>query len=109
MSDYAKAIAEERKRIKATYGALFDQTVELLFRHDPIHINFETNSDEYESEARTILPHLQSCKSPHDVRRVVHAEFVKWFEADIAGVESSYSEIAEELWRLWQNFLGQSD
>lgn len=109
MSEYAKAIAEERKRLKALYRDLFDQTVELFFRHDPIHINFEDNSDEYEPEARTVLPQLHDCKSPEDVRRIVHHEFVRWFDADIAGKEDKYSRIAEELWVLWQKFVARNE
>jgi len=36
------------------------------YRHDPIGINFEVNTDEYESEAGTILPKLRSCRSADD-------------------------------------------
>ena len=39
--------------------------------------NFEDNSDEYEPEARTILPRLRSCHSADDVLQVVYAEFVR--------------------------------
>ena len=41
-------ILEERRQLKAEYGALFDSITALLFRHDPIGINFEDNVDEYE-------------------------------------------------------------
>src|ERR1035441_5425227 len=34
-------ILEERRQLKAEYGALFDSITALLFRHDPIGINFE--------------------------------------------------------------------
>ena len=54
-------IESENKRLKAKYGSLFDSITALLFRHDPIGINFEDNTDEYEPEARTILPRLKAC------------------------------------------------
>jgi hypothetical protein len=97
-------ILEERRQLRKKYGELFDSTAALLFRHDPIGINFENNADEYETEAGTILPRLRGCGSVNDVRRVVHEEFVRWFDPSTAGPEESYSTIASDIWQLWQRF-----
>jgi hypothetical protein len=86
-------IREERRRLRMEYGELFDSTAALLLRHDPIGINFDDNADEYEPEAGTILPRLRGCRSANDVRRVVHEEFVRCFEAGTAGEEERYSAI----------------
>ena len=94
-------IEAEKKRLKAEYGNLFDSIAEILFRHDPIGINFEDNTDEYESEAETILPRLKDCSSVRDVTTVVHEEFQRWFYPDLAGSKQKYTKIAEEIWRLW--------
>ena len=97
-------IQEERRQLKAQYGQLYEATSALLFRHDPIGINFETNTDEYEPEVRTILPRLKSCKSAEDVQEIIHEEFVRWFDTGTAGPKESYSKIAQEVWQLWQQF-----
>jgi hypothetical protein len=91
-------IMEDRRRLRTEYGELFDSIAALLFRHDPVGINFEENADEYEPEAGTILPRLHNCQSVDDVVRVVHEEFVRWFSADTAGPRESYEEIAFEIW-----------
>jgi len=98
-------ILENRRLLRAEYGKLFDAMAALLYRHDPIGINFEHNTDEYESEAGTMLPRLHSCHSADDVLQVVHAEFVCWFDFDIAGPPERYKEIALEVWQLWQGHL----
>jgi hypothetical protein len=98
-------ILENRRRLKAEYGRLFDSLAALLYRHDPIGINFEDNSDEYEPEAGTILPRLRSCHSADDVLQVVYAEFVRWFDSATAGPQEHYKEIASEVWQLWQGHL----
>ena len=98
-------ILEQRRRFKAEYGELFDSTAALLFRHDPAGINFDENTNEYEPEAETILPRLHNCQSVEDVARVVHEEFVRWFDADTAGPRESYKEIAAEIWQLWERHL----
>lgn len=100
-------IRENRRRLKARYGKLFDAVATLLFQKDPIGINFEENTDEYESEAETILPRLRTCKGPDDVLEVVYAEFVRWFDADTAGPRERYVEIASEIWQLWQRYLSE--
>ena len=93
-------ILEERRALKRAYGAVFDTAAEILFRHDPMGINFEHNTDEYEPEVGTILPRLRECSSKDDTRRVVHEEFVRWFE-DV-GDEAKYDIIAGEIWDAWQ-------
>lgn len=95
---------EIRQRLRIEYGDLHDKIQALLFRHDPIGINFETNTDEYDPEVRTILPRLKSCHSVGAVRRMVHEEFVDWFGAEIAGEQEHYTQIGREIWELWQQF-----
>lgn len=97
-------ILQERRQLKAEYGHLFDSVSALLFRHDPIGIAFDSeNTDEYDPETGTILPRLRGCESLSDTLRVVHEEFVRWFDADNGGPEERYGEIASEIWQLWQS------
>jgi hypothetical protein len=101
MTQTREQILEERRRLKAEYGELFDAVSALLFRHDPIGIAFDNeNADEYDLETGTILPRLRNCKSVGDVQRVVHEEFVRWFDAGNAGPEQRYALIASEIWEL---------
>jgi hypothetical protein len=95
-------ILEEKRQLRAKYGELFDATAALLFRHDPIGIDYETNTDEYEPEAGTILPRLGDCRSEADVTRVVHEEFVRWFSAEDVGPLERYEQIGTEIWQLWR-------
>jgi hypothetical protein len=97
-------IIAERKRLKAEYRELFYDVSKLLFQHDPIGINFEDNTDEYEPEVGTILPKLRNCESPEDVCKMVHQEFTSWFGASTAGPEEHYSKVATEIWEYWQRF-----
>ena len=92
-----KQIHTEHRRLRAEYGALFDDLATIFFRHDPIGINFEDNTDEYEPEARTILPRLRKCHSADDVLAVVHEEFQRWFDPEIAGPRENYSTIANDV------------
>jgi hypothetical protein len=95
-------ILENRRRLRAQYGELFDSLAALLYRHDPIGINFECNPSEYESEVETILPKLRHCHSAADVLQVVHWEFICSFDFATAGPIERYAEIASEIWQLWQ-------
>ena len=90
-----------RSAVKRKYKTLFDEVSALLFRLDPIGINFEDNIDEYDPEVGTILPRLSRCHSTLEVRKVVFEEFCRWFGTETAGEEMAYDAIAEELWLLW--------
>ena len=92
---------ERRKELRREYGELFDRMSAIFFRHDPIGINFEDNTDEYDPEVGTILPRLAACGSAIEVRRVVFEEFCTWFGRETVGDEGKYVGIAEEVWVLW--------
>ena len=97
-------ILEERRRLKAKYGELFEVVSEILFRNDPMGINFEFNTDEYEPEVGTILPRLKDCSSTSDAVKVIHQEFVCWFDPEIAGTEENYKIVAQEIWDAWKKY-----
>ena len=102
-NETSEQIRAKRTQLKKDYKELYDSISAILFRYDPIDINFETNTDEYDPEVSTILPRLKDCNSANDVLNVMHEEFQKWFGVEIAGEKSRYKEIAEEIWNLWQN------
>jgi hypothetical protein len=96
-------IRAEKAQLREQYGVLYDHLSALFFRHDPIGINFENNSDEYEPEAGTVLPLLQHCASETDCLKIIHEEFCRWFGSDIAGPISKYEPIAREAWIVWND------
>jgi hypothetical protein len=73
----------------------------LLFEADPIGINFEDNSDEYRPEAETIQLRRAEASSVADVRRIIHEEFVRWFDEQLAGPPERYEQLARRVWERW--------
>ena len=95
---------EAMKRRKREYVALFVSISEALFKADPIGINFDTNTDEYEPEAGTIIPRLSSAKSEEDVQSIVYEEFCRWFSPVSVGPREKYASVSAEIWKLWCAF-----
>lgn len=98
MTTEREKIRAEREALRKEYGELYDRVSSLLFKWDPIGINFEFNTDEYEIEVDTILPRLRTCTSAEDVQRVVYEECCRWFDADLAGPFGSYEQIGRDIW-----------
>lgn len=101
-------IRARRQALKDVYGALYDEASRILFRYDPIGINFETNTDEYEPEVDTILPRLVTARSTADARKIVHEEFVRWFSPHDAGDEERFGAPANEIWQAHQRFAARN-
>ncbi|MDN4471845.1 hypothetical protein [Demequina zhanjiangensis] len=101
--------AESLARERALVGQeeLVARVEELLFRHDPIGINFEENTDEYRAEAQTIVMRLPEAADVDDLRRIVHEEFVRWFDAQVAGPPERYAAIAREIWALSEGTVSE--
>lgn len=90
-----------RETVRRQNPQLFAAVSAAMFRHDPIGINFRTNTDEYDPEAGTVIPRLSDCSSARDVATVLHEEFSNWFGADTVGPETRYTALADEIWALW--------
>ena len=73
----------------------------VMFRRDPVRINFETNTDEYAFEAGSVVARLSECGSPADVRRVVVEEFCHWFGPEYAAITDRLHPLADEVAGLW--------
>jgi hypothetical protein len=104
MKDFEQ-VRIEREMVRHKFGSFFTEVSSILFEIDPVGINFETNTDEYEPEVGTILPRLHACKSLDEVRRAIHQEFIQWFGKGTAGIESHYQQAAERIWDAWQKHL----
>lgn len=89
--------ADRRERLSGSYKRAFEEISAILFLHDPIGINFDDNTDEYDAEAGTIISRLRSDMSVDDATAVVHEEFVRWFSRVDAGPRSKYAEVAAEI------------
>jgi hypothetical protein len=105
---HVAAARAEREHVLVGREDLVSRVEALLFYEDPIGINFDTNTDEYRPEAQTIVIRLPEATSPDDVQRVVHEEFVRWFDRQIAGPVERYRIVAESIWGLWTAGAGGS-
>ena len=91
--------------MKAAYGTLYTEVSRLLREADPILlIDIGTPDDEYDLEVSTILPRLRQAKSPEDVQRIVHEEFIHWFGAETAGPATHYAGVSDNIWEVWNKF-----
>ena len=90
----------ENDKIRLSDPQFFVAVSRAMFEHDPIGINFETNADEYDAEAGTVIPRLDSCNSADDVATVLHEEFSKWFGEESAGGRDIYEDLAQDIWKL---------
>jgi hypothetical protein len=86
-----------RSYVRRKFPQLFNEASAVLYRSNPIGINFEDNTDEYDPEVGTILPRLSRCHSSSDARKVIFEEFCTWFGPETAGDEMKYDAIAAEL------------
>jgi hypothetical protein len=107
-----KSSDQERNDLRQQYPIMYDAVMEVLFRHDPMRIKepfrragledvFEVPMDEYEPETQTILPRLEEAHSALELRKIVHEEFIRWFDPHLAKEEENYTQVAEAIWSLY--------
>jgi hypothetical protein len=103
-SELTEAILQtqaEREQVRQAHPALFAAVSGAMFRHDPVEINYQFNTDEYDAEAGTVIPRLKDCASSDELASVLHEEFVRWFGAETAGPRDRYRDLSADIWALW--------
>ena len=103
LPDWIKQEGARRSELRKTHGELLAAVARILFEEDPMGVNYDTNTDEYEPEAGTVIPRLKECRSATDVARIVHQECARWFAPGGAGPESKYARVGERIWDVWHN------
>src|SRR3569832_1178584 len=100
-----RADSVEELRKKYRNDARYQRVVQAFFEIDPIGINFETNTDEYDLEATLLMPVLDRMTSVEMLSSVIRAIFLWAFGGDLArgaaraGIDY-YRRCADELVRL---------
>jgi len=93
---------KRQQALKAAHGQLYAEVSQLLREADPIRlIAIGAPEDEYDLEVSTILPRLREARSAAEVQKIMHEEFVRWFDADTAGPIALYARVAEKIWEVW--------
>jgi hypothetical protein len=101
MSTKIRAAKADRSERLVGHDAVVSKFESVLFERDPIGINFESNTDEYRSEAETIALRFLEDAPVLDPGLIVHEEFVRWFGSDVCGPRDRYDPIGRELWEIW--------
>lgn len=85
---------------KREYARLVEAVSRAIDRADPISLlSWGAPADEYSPEVDTIVPKLTGATSAEDVQRILHEEFLRWFDADTAGPLEAYQAVANEVWQ----------
>lgn len=92
----------QRKAAVRGYETAVAEISRILFACDPIGINFETNTDEYDAEAASIVPRLTRAATEAEAGEIVFSEFQRWFGVDTAGPRSRYERVSSEIWQAWE-------
>lgn len=92
---------------RIVYGALFDEALEIVFRHDPIGLNLDDNTEKYWPEVAAILSRLNGTTTLEQVALLVYAVFIQYFSLETAGPPARYVPIARNLWSAWQRHRRQ--
>jgi hypothetical protein len=92
---------ERRSELDLAYERLWKDVSAALFRLDPFGLTFETNTHEYDMEARSIVRRLRDAVDVAEVQRIVHDEFVRASDTVDAGPPGRYAAVASEIWAIF--------
>ena len=73
-----------------------------LQRADPTGLlELGAPASEYDAEAAAILPRLHEARTDLELATIIHEEFVRRFDPELAGGVERYRAAAEEIWNQW--------
>jgi hypothetical protein len=90
-----------QQRAKAQLRTLRRAVANAVNEADPLGLlAVGAPTDEYEPEVGTIVPRLRGVASAAQVRTVLHEEFVRWFDEELAGPPQRYTTAAKAIWAV---------
>jgi|GEM_PF-1357198 len=98
----AKLALADCDKVRKQDPQLFKAVSAVMFKLDPMGINYQTNTDEYDPEVGLLIPQLKKCSSPDDVAGALFEIFKSQFDADMAGKRERYDGLAKEIWKIWK-------
>ena len=105
---------EIEKRQKETYARrvqvnrivdkdTFEEVCAILYKHDPIGLNFGDNSDEYQYEADYVVLRFREAENTKELAIIIKEVFANQFDQKLANNKhalETYDPIASEVWTL---------
>ena len=81
-----------------------DKISAILFKHDPVNLDFVDNTDEYDSEARMILEQIHIASDVDELEKIIIKIFITMFNDDriVDRSKADWKKTAEEIWDVNQ-------
>jgi len=93
--------------MKQTLGNLLDNITKILYEHNSeiMLLNDNIPEDEYDVEALNIVLKIFECDNATEVKNIVTDTFVEYFGEGAVTREQDYTNIAKEIWILWEDYI----
>ena len=108
LTERARSDMDARRAALVPLAGVVSAMSAALLEEDPIALGTTSDSDEYDSEAESIVMRLSDqshLASEEELLQIIHEEFVRWFGSDLAGDTERYLGSAARLHRLWGDYL----
>ena len=93
--------------MKQTLGNLLDNITKILYEHNSeiMLLDKTIPEDEYDVEALNIVLKIPECDNVADVKNIVSETFIEYFGECAVTRDQDYTDIAKEIWRLWEDYI----
>ena len=83
----------------------------ILYECDPMHLNFGTNTDEYDSEAESIVALFKNKKAVDDVGQMIVDVLMRWFCRDFSEYKTDrkWIHMAQRISMAWGEYKTETE
>ena len=90
---------------RGAYADLLDEVSATLFLHDPLALNLDEHTGEYDELAARLLVRLRTVNNRWDTAGVIHAACTDLAGAARAGRAERYRDLAGDVWEVWARYV----
>lgn len=85
---------------------LVQEVSSILFECDPMCLDFETNTDEYDFVADTVVLLLKDKETVDDVIEAVISSIKCWFSRDLSNYKTNdkFISMSQRIWAAWSEY-----
>ena len=92
----------QHRMLQKEYGNFYRTVSDILFRHNPMELDGNHNTGDYDPEIDILLSRIQEAEHLAALQELLWEIFRTDFGAEICGSRERYEVAASEIWNAYQ-------
>lgn len=93
---------QQHRMLQKEYGKFYRDVSDIVFRHNPIELDGNRNTGEYDPEVDVLLSRIREAENLNALQELLFEVFLADFGEESCGGRERYNIAASEIWKAYE-------